>query len=103
MRSCREGRQPRRRHSIREIHPADIMKQFKSSFVTACLIAGTVASGRAETAPGQFVTVVSKPLSRTVDLPGEFLPFMTVSLHAKVQGFVEKVLVDRGSMVKQGD
>ena len=46
--------------------------------------------------------MVSKPLSRTVELPGEFLPFLSVSLHAKVPGYVERVLVDRGSVVKQG-
>jgi len=53
--------------------------------------------------PGNFVPVVSKAVSRTVDLPGEFLPFQTVSLHAKVTGYVDRVLVDRGSVVKQGD
>jgi len=47
--------------------------------------------------------VVSKPVSRTIDLPGEFLPFLSVSLHAKVPGYVDRVLVDRGSVVKQGD
>jgi len=47
--------------------------------------------------------VVTKPLSRTIELPGEFLPFQTVSLHARVPGYVERVLVDRGSIVKQGD
>jgi membrane fusion protein (multidrug efflux system) len=47
--------------------------------------------------------VVSKPVSRTVELPGEFLPFLSVSLHAKVPSFVDRVLVDRGSLVKQGD
>jgi membrane fusion protein, multidrug efflux system len=52
---------------------------------------------------GDLATVVSKPVSRTVDLPGEFLPFLSVSLHAKVPGFVERVLVDRGSMVKLGE
>src|ERR1035438_1613566 len=46
--------------------------------------------------------VVSKLLSRTADLPGEFQPFLMVSLHARVAGYVEKVLVDRGSAVKQG-
>ena len=50
-----------------------------------------------------LVPVVSKPVSRTVDLPAEILPYLTVSLHAKVPGYVERVLVDRGSMVKQGD
>src|ERR1022692_4567446 len=46
--------------------------------------------------------VVSKALSRTADLPGEFQPFLMVSLHARVAGYVDKVLVDRGSVVKQG-
>ena len=49
-----------------------------------------------------LVPVVSKQVSRTLDLPGEFLPFLSVSLHAKVPGYVERVLVDRGSVVKQG-
>ncbi len=42
-------------------------------------------------------------MSRTVELPGEFLPFLSVSLHAKVPSYVDRVLVDRGSIVKQGD
>jgi membrane fusion protein (multidrug efflux system) len=52
---------------------------------------------------GELAPVVSRQVSRTVDLPGEFLPFLSVSLHAKVAGYIERVLVDRGSMVKQGD
>jgi RND family efflux transporter MFP subunit len=46
--------------------------------------------------------VIAKPTSRTVDLPGEVLPFLEVSIHAKVRGYVDRVLVDRGSVVKQG-
>ena len=48
------------------------------------------------------VPVVSKPISRMVDLPGEFLPYLSVSLHAKVPGYVERILVDRGSRVEGG-
>jgi membrane fusion protein, multidrug efflux system len=51
----------------------------------------------------ELVPVVKKAVSRTVDLPGEFQPFMNVELYARVQGYVENVLVDRGSVVKQGD
>jgi membrane fusion protein (multidrug efflux system) len=58
-------------------------------------------SGTAQTI--NLVAVVSKPVSRTVELPGEILPFEAVSLHAKVAGYVERVLVDRGSVVKRGD
>ncbi len=50
-----------------------------------------------------LVQVVSKPVSRTIELPGEFLPFLTVSLHAKIQSYVDRVLVDRGSVVKEGE
>jgi RND family efflux transporter MFP subunit len=48
------------------------------------------------------VTVIAKPVSRSVDLPGEFLPYLIVSLHARVPGYIEKILVDRASVVKQG-
>ncbi len=52
---------------------------------------------------GDLTPVVSKPVSRIIELPGEFLPFLSVSLHAKVPSYVDRVLVDRGSIVKQGD
>ncbi|PWU01301.1 MAG: efflux RND transporter periplasmic adaptor subunit [Terriglobia bacterium] len=51
----------------------------------------------------QLVPVISKLVLRTVELPGEFLPYLMVSLHAKVPGYVERVLVDRGTLVQQGD
>lgn len=50
----------------------------------------------------ELTAIVSKSLNRTVDLPGEFAPFQSVSVRAKVKGYVDKVLVDRGSRVKQG-
>jgi membrane fusion protein, multidrug efflux system len=51
----------------------------------------------------KFVKVVSKRVARTTELPGEFYPFLSVQLHAKVPSYVEKVLVDRGSFVKEGE
>ncbi len=50
-----------------------------------------------------YAGAYSKPVSRNIDLPAEILPYLTVSLHAKVAGYVERVLVDRGSVVKQGE
>lgn len=47
-------------------------------------------------------TVQSKPLTRTMALTGEFRPWQSVDLHARVAGFVESITVDRGSPVKQG-
>ncbi len=49
------------------------------------------------------VKVLSLPVERRVELPGEFQPYQQTAIHAKVQGFVSKVLVDRGSRVKEGD
>ena len=58
----------------------------------------TVASAQAP----DTVAVVSKLSSRTIELPGEFQPMQSVQIHARVRGYVEKILVDRGSVVKQG-
>jgi RND family efflux transporter MFP subunit len=69
--------------------------------VPVCLAIIFAAIAFAQTA--DLAPVVSKPVSRTIDLPAELLPFLTVSLHAKLPSYVERVLVDRGSVVKQGD
>jgi membrane fusion protein, multidrug efflux system len=69
-------------------------------YLIAALFLSALAS------PAQTVDlapVVAKPLSRNIELPAEIAPYLTVSLHARVAGYVESVLVDRGSAVKQGD
>ncbi|MGA2741243.1 MAG: efflux RND transporter periplasmic adaptor subunit [Bryobacteraceae bacterium] len=66
------------------------------------LLLAAVASHALAQTP-ELVAVISKPVSRTIDLPAEIQPYLTVALHAKVPGYVERVLVDRGSVVKQGE
>jgi len=51
----------------------------------------------------KLVAVVAKPVARTVEIPGEIQPYLMVALHARVAGYVERMLVDRGSIVKQGE
>jgi RND family efflux transporter MFP subunit len=51
----------------------------------------------------ELVAVKNGATSRTVELPGEFQPFLSVRLHARIAGYVERVLVDRGGTVKEGD
>ncbi len=80
---CRGGRQECLRHA--------------RSIVNALLLAGTLY---AQT-PVEVVPVVSKLVERQVKLPGEFIPYLSVPIHARVAGFVEKVDVDRGSVVKK--
>jgi RND family efflux transporter MFP subunit len=44
-----------------------------------------------------------RDIAREVTLPVELYPWQWVSLVAKVNGYVEKVLVDRGSRLAEGD
>lgn len=49
-----------------------------------------------------FVAVESRAVSRTVSLPAELDPFLQADIEARVPGYIERVLVDRGSDVKRG-
>ena len=71
-----------------------------SSWLATIVIVMTVGAGFAQTMDA--VRVISRPLDRKVELPGEFVPYLSVPIHAKIPGFVEKVEVDRGSVVKEG-
>src|SRR5437016_3405587 len=53
--------------------------------------------------PVEVVRVQAKMIEREIRLPGEILPFLAVPIHAKVTGFVKKINVDRGSIVKEGE
>jgi membrane fusion protein (multidrug efflux system) len=54
-------------------------------------------------APTVFVSrVIAQPLHRETQLPGELQAFQDVALYPKVQGFVEVMDVDRGSVVTEG-
>jgi membrane fusion protein (multidrug efflux system) len=74
------------------------MKRIRAIAILTGLAGAPLWPQKIELAP-----VVSKTIWRNVELPGEFQPFLSVSLHAKVPGYIERVLVDRGSVVKQGD
>ena len=79
--------------------PAQAPKAHSALIVSALLLFAAAASAQTV----DLAAVISKPVSRTVELPGEFQPFLSVPLHAKVPGYVERVWVDRGSAVKEGD
>jgi membrane fusion protein (multidrug efflux system) len=50
----------------------------------------------------ELAPVVSRQIARTTELPGEIQAYLTVALHAKVAGYIERITVDRGSAVDQG-
>lgn len=49
------------------------------------------------------VAVESQKLNTTLSLPGQTNPYEAVAIFPKVTGFIEKILVDRGSQVKAGE
>jgi RND family efflux transporter MFP subunit len=80
--------------------------------ITACLItlAGCGHSGEnspsvSADAPARaaVVQVRRTPLSNTLSIAGEFLPYQEVELHAKVAGYIQKINVDIGDRVHKGD
>ena len=56
----------------------------------------------AQTPTVTAVHVVSKEVERQLRLPGELHAYQDVALYPKVEGFVEEVNVDRGSVVRRG-
>jgi RND family efflux transporter MFP subunit len=49
-----------------------------------------------------LVKVESRSLSRIVPLTAELAPYLQVEIEARVPGYVETVLVDRGTVVRRG-
>jgi hypothetical protein len=74
----------------------------RATIVAMRLLSAILLASIASAQTPELVTVVEKQVTRQVKLPGEFLPYETVELRARVAGFVDKVLVDRGSVVKKG-
>jgi RND family efflux transporter MFP subunit len=68
-----------------------------------CGHSGASASASAEGAPRAAVVQVRRaPLSNTLSIAGEFLPYQEVELHAKVAGYIRNINVDIGDHVHKG-
>lgn len=82
----------------------------KWTFPLAALIAMTAAFFKppapppTETLPHVLTCPpLKKAVSRQLRLPGDVRPNQEVVLHARVQGYLESVAVDRGTKVRRGD
>src|SRR3984957_4670488 len=65
---------------------------------------GSAATVSTDAAPRAAVVKVKRaPLSNTLSIAGEFLPYQEVELHAKVAGYIQKINVDIGDRVHKGD
>nr|WP_295870239.1 efflux RND transporter periplasmic adaptor subunit [uncultured Chitinophaga sp.] len=87
------------------------MKNMTANWMMLGLLAGLAACHSAA-APEYKTTaherqyrlakVVQQPLSGSIRLPGTLEAFQKVSIYPRVNGFVSRIMVDRGSRVKKG-
>ena len=106
-------------HCIRHDQESELIKRTRTLLTLGVAIATIAMSAcdrvkgqsqapppnRGATTPTPTVLVApvrSQFLERQVALPAELVAFQDVPMHPRVQGFVESIGVDRGSIVKRG-
>ena len=67
------------------------------------VLAFAACAGAQNTAHVALVKVESHSAARTIPLTAELLPYLQTDIEARVPGYVEQVLVDRGSVVHRGE
>ena len=71
--------------------------------LVGCRHASESANDPAPAAPiAPIAVAVRAPLTNTLEVAGEFIPFQEVELHAKVAGYIRHISVDIGDKVKAG-
>lgn len=87
--------------------PATVLSFFGFALL-AGLLAGcgsshnTAAEGAANAPRAAVVKVQRRNLANTLEIASEFLPFQEVDVYAKVSGYIQKLYVDWGTHVRQG-
>ena len=95
---------------MRKRSSATAVERTALGLTVACLIAATgcghTGSSSSVSAdaplPAAVVKVRRAPLSNTLTIAGEFLPYQEVELHAKVAGYIKNINVDIGDRVRRG-
>jgi RND family efflux transporter MFP subunit len=96
---------------MRKRSSATAVERTAHGLTVACLIAatgcghtgGSSSSASADAPlPAAVVQVRRAPLSNTLSIAGEFLPYQDVELHAKVAGYIKNINVDIGDRVHRG-
>jgi multidrug efflux pump subunit AcrA (membrane-fusion protein) len=62
----------------------------------------TVADDAANAPPAAVVKVARGNIADNLEIASEFQPFQEVDVYAKVSGYIQKLNVDYGTHVKQG-
>lgn len=71
--------------------------------LTACRSVGNSNAKAATIASAQVATVQRGDISHTLTLAGQFQPYQAVDVHPKVSGYMQRINVDIGDVVKKGD
>jgi RND family efflux transporter MFP subunit len=70
------------------------------------LLAGCARTGKVDAAASApvvaIVTVARHDLSNTLEIASEFEPYQEIEVYAKVSGYIQKLYVDWGTHVKEG-
>ena len=66
---------------MKKLRPRSSDEFLAPAFWSALIILCTVSSAFGQTMDA--VRVISRPLDRKVELPGEFVPYLSVPIHAK--------------------
>src|SRR5580704_11999915 len=102
--SCVENRLP----EPGEIVSASILRPWPllALLMAPVLLAGCARTGKVDAATSApvvaVVTVARHDLSNTLEIASEFEPYQEIEVYAKVSGYIQKLYVDWGTHVKDG-
>ena len=74
--------------------------------ISACILLAACVQSAAQSRSAvnvELAKVESRPLEITIRLPGDLLPYQSVAIYSKIAGFVETIVVDRGSIVEKDE
>lgn len=82
--------------------------QLAAAVIIVALASGCSSANKAqaenasEAPPAAVVKVARRDISSKLEIASEFLPFQEIDVYAKVSGYIQKLYVDWGTHVRQG-
>src|SRR6202051_3405594 len=94
----------RKRSSLIAVEMTALGLMMAGLVTTGCGRSGESSPSVSADAPVRAAVVQARrtPISNTLSIAGEFLPYQEVELHAKVSGYIRKINVDIGDRVHKG-
>src|ERR1700692_2887291 len=95
----------RKRSSLIAVEMTALGLMMAGLVTTGCGRSGESSPSVSADAPVRAAVVQARrtPISNTLSIAGEFLPYQEVELHAKVSGYIRKINVDIGDRGHKGD